>query len=221
MPGVTVTVKGTAGNVITDANGKYKVMATPDQTIVFSFVGLGTKEIKVGDHPTINTTLTAADNSMDDVIVVGYASQKKTHLTGAVSTLKMKEVEDLPVGNLGAALQGRILGLGVSGGTDRPGSRATLTVRNPISVSKDANGVGPLYVIDGVIQVTSQGYNDNTQFNNLDPSEVESISVLKDAAAAIYGSRAATGVVIVTTKRGKSGAPKLTYSGQYATVQKC
>ncbi|OQP38777.1 SusC/RagA family TonB-linked outer membrane protein [Niastella yeongjuensis] len=216
VAGVTVVVKGTAGNVITDKEGRYRVMATPEQSIVFSSIGFNTKEVKIGDHPTVEVSLTRSDAQLDDVIVVGYGSQKKAHLTAAVSTIKTKEIEDLPVGNLGASLAGRVLGLSVSGGTQRPGTRAVLTVRNPITATKDGGGIQPLYVIDGMIQVTGDGKNDDTQFNNLDPSEVESVTVLKDAAAAIYGSRAATGVIIVTTKRGKSGAPKFTYSGSYA-----
>lgn len=215
VPGVTVVVKGTAGNVVTDANGRYKVMATPEQTIVFTHISFGIQEAKVGTRESIDVTLLKADNQLDDVIVVGYGTQKKGHLTGAVETIKAKEIEDLPVGNLGAALAGRVLGLNVSGGTDRPGSRATITVRNPATFSKDGGTLDALYVIDGVIQVTGDGKNDATQFNNLDPSEVESVTVLKDAAAAIYGSRAANGVIIVTTKRGKAGAPRFSYSGSY------
>ncbi len=215
VSGVTVIVKGTAGNVITDANGRYKVMATPQQTIVFTHISFGIQEAKIGTRPSIDVTLIKADNQLDDVIVVGYGVQKKGHLTAAVESIKSKEIEDLPIGNLGAALAGRVLGLNVSGGTDRPGSRAILTIRNPATFSKDGGTLDPLYVIDGVIQVTGDGKNDRDQFNNLDPSEVESVTVLKDAAAAIYGSRAANGVIIVTTKRGKAGAPKFSYSGSY------
>jgi TonB-linked SusC/RagA family outer membrane protein len=217
LAGVTVSIKGTPVSVITDDKGEYKLRVTADQLLEFSSIGYGTREVKVGTQTEINSILDRIDTQLDDVVVVGYGVQKKAHLTGAVSTIKAKEIEDLPVGNLGAALSGRVLGLGVSGGTQRPGSRATLTVRNPVALSKDAGGTAALYVIDGIIQVTPDGKNDNTQFSNLDPSEVENVSVLKDGAAAIYGSRAANGVIIVTTKRGKAGAPKFSYSGSYGS----
>ncbi|WP_207514179.1 SusC/RagA family TonB-linked outer membrane protein [Longitalea luteola] len=216
LPGVSIRVMGSGQSTTTDAKGEFKLKdVTNDATVTVSFVGFTAQTFKVGDKPTLDVTLSKANVQLDDVIVVGYGVQKKAHLTGAVETMKAKEIEDLPVGNLGAALQGRILGLGVSGGTQRPGARANLTIRNPATFSKDGGTTDALYVIDGVIQVTPDGKNDNTQFANLDPSEVESISVLKDGAAAIYGSRAANGVIIVTTKRGKAGAPKFSYSGSY------
>ncbi|HYH55955.1 MAG TPA: TonB-dependent receptor plug domain-containing protein, partial [Anseongella sp.] len=143
-------------------------------------------------------------------------TQKRVHLTGAVDAISAEEIEDLPLGNLGAALTGRLLGLGVSGGTSRPGHAAQLTIRNPLSLAKDGGNNNPLFVIDGVLQINAEGNNDASFFNNLDPSEIESISVLKDASAAVYGSRSANGVVIVTTKRGRAGAPRISYSGSVA-----
>jgi TonB-linked SusC/RagA family outer membrane protein len=216
LPGVSIKVLGTGQSTVTDASGKFILRGvTADATISVSFVGFDAKTMKVGDKETLAISMMKTNLQMEDVIVVGYGVQKKAHLTGAVETVKMKEVEDLPVGNLGAALAGRILGLSVSGGTQRPGSRATITVRNPATFAKDGGTTDALYVIDGVVQVTSDGKNDATQFNNLDASEVENISVLKDGAAAIYGSRAANGVILITTKHGKAGAPKFSYSGSY------
>jgi TonB-linked SusC/RagA family outer membrane protein len=211
IPGVTISVKGTSGNVITDANGKYKLRAAPDQTLVFTYIGLATKEIKVGDHPTINTTLTRSDAQLDDVIVVGYGTQKKIHLTGSVATVDLKNVEDIQAGSLSALLRGQMPGVSVAGGYSRPGSPAKVTVRNPIFLAKDAPRTEVLYIIDDIMRSSAD-------FNLLDPSEIESVSVLKDAAAAIYGIQGANGVVIVKTKRGKTGGPKFNYSGSFGVT---
>ncbi len=217
IPGVTIRVKGASQGTVTDVDGNYTIQVPAANTVlVFTYVSQTPQEVPVNSRSVVNVTMKNGVTDLSETVVVGYGTMSKAHLTGAVASIKAKEVEDLPVGNLGAALSGRILGLGVSGGTARPGSQATLIIRNPISLSKDAGSPGPLYVIDGVIQVTGDGKNDAEQFNNLDPSEVESISVLKDASAAIYGSRAANGVVIVTTKRGRAGVPKISYSGSYA-----
>ena len=148
--------------------------------------------------------------SINEVVVVGYGTQKKISLTGAVATVDMKTIQDLPVGSLSAALVSQMPGVGVSGGTSRPGDNAQITVRNPIILSKDGGTLRPLYVIDNVVRTEED-------FNLLDVSEVEAISVLKDAAAAIYGARANQGVVVLTTKRGKAGAPKFSYSTSYGT----
>jgi TonB-linked SusC/RagA family outer membrane protein len=216
LEGASIKVKNTKESTLTDANGAYTIKApSSESVIVVSHVGYGFYEGRIGDG-TQNIQLENIAADLDEVIVVGYGTQKKSHLTGAVETIKAKEIEDLPISNLGAALSGRVLGLSVSGGTSRPGSQAQLTIRNPVSLAKDGGNNNPLYIIDGVIQVTSQGLNDATLFNSLDPSEVESISVLKDGAAAIYGSRGANGAIVVQTKRGKSGKPRISYSGSYA-----
>ncbi|KAA5540858.1 SusC/RagA family TonB-linked outer membrane protein [Adhaeribacter rhizoryzae] len=217
LPGVTILVKGTTVGTTTNAEGDFS-LATPTETgtLIVSFVGFITKEVPLGNTTNFNITLAPDARALEEVIVIGYgATTTRGATTGAVDNIKAAEIEDLPLGNLGAALAGRVLGLGVSGGTERPGSQAQLTVRNPVSFSTAANN-SPLYVIDDVIQVNSQGVPDPTLFNTLDPSEVENITILKDAAAAMYGSRAANGVIIVTTKRGKEGPPKISYSGSYA-----
>jgi TonB-linked SusC/RagA family outer membrane protein len=151
-------------------------------------------------------------------VVVGYGQQKKVHSTGAVAQVDMKAVEDLAVTSLGAAIVAQMPGVSISGGYNRPGEKPVITVRNPSSYSKDnvspdgtTNGTNPLYVIDGIVRTSDD-------FNNLDVSEVESVSVLKDAAAAVYGSRGANGVVIATTKRGKSGAPRFSYNSSYGVT---
>ena len=159
---------------------------------------------------------------LDEVVVVGYGVQKKAHLTGAISTVPMDEIQDLVGGDLASSLSGLVNGLSVSGGDARPGAPARLSIRGSGDVSAlGSTAQEPLFVIDGFIYPNDVKVGNTMQnlgseaFNNLDPSMIESISVLKDAAAAVYGARAANGVVLVTTKRGKMGAPQISYSGSF------
>ncbi|HMR85424.1 MAG TPA: SusC/RagA family TonB-linked outer membrane protein, partial [Niabella sp.] len=216
ISGVTITVKNAPQSAVTNQDGVFTLnVPTGGAVLEYSHIGYELGAITVsGDGPLL-IKMTKLSTSLDEVVVVGYGTQKKSHLTGSIESIKAAEVQDLPTGNLGAALAGRVLGLSVSGGISRPGVQPTLLLRNPESISKDGGTTTPLIVIDGVIQVTSQGLNDATMFNNLDPTEVETISFLKDGAAAIYGSRAANGAIIVTTKRGAIGKPRITYNGSY------
>jgi TonB-linked SusC/RagA family outer membrane protein len=218
IPGVNVSLKGIPSNVSTNADGVYTIQVKSDADIlVFSYIGFIRQMITVGARTKIDVTLTAEVNTLNDVVVVGYGTQKKSQITGAIVEIKATEIEDLPGTNIAAALSGRILGVGVSGGISRPGSTARVTIRNPNNIfSKDGGTTDPLYVIDGVIQLDGQGKPDPTQFGNLDASEIESLTFLKDAAAAIYGTRGGNGVVLITTKRGKIGKPRISYSGAYA-----
>nr|WP_315197565.1 SusC/RagA family TonB-linked outer membrane protein [uncultured Flavobacterium sp.] len=220
IPGVNVTEKSSKNTVTTDYNGKYEIKVKSDATLVFSFIGMRKSEIPLSGRTIVNAKLQEDSNQLESVVVVGYGNQKKSHLTGAVSTVKMSEIEDLPVGDLNTAIQGRVLGVGINYTSNRPGEKSTLTIRNAKVYGKDAGNTNPLYVIDGVLQTDSQGNNDTTLYDNLDASEVESISFLKDGAAAVYGARSAQGVVLITTKRGKVGEPKFTYSGTYGLNDK-
>ncbi|WP_035658635.1 SusC/RagA family TonB-linked outer membrane protein [Flavobacterium seoulense] len=213
--GLNVIEKGAKNGVLTDIDGAYKIQVSKGSILQFSFIGMKSVEKKVGDATTINVTMEEDNASLNEVVVVGYGTQKKSHLTGAIQTIKTSEIEDLPTNNLAVALAGRIVGIDVSGGTARPGKSAAINVRKSVSLSKDGGNTTPLYVIDGVLQVAGDGSNDSTLFDSLDASEVESLTFLKDAAAAIYGSRSANGVVIVTTKRGKKGTTKFSYAGLY------
>ncbi|QNL52250.1 SusC/RagA family TonB-linked outer membrane protein [Olivibacter sp. SDN3] len=216
LPGVSVTIKGTQTATTTDEKGVFRInLPTGNETLVFTYVGYVKREIAVGGERNLDIVLQEDNSSLDEVVVVGYGTQRKSHLTAAVETINMKDIEDLPVSNVAAGLAGRVLGLNVSGGTSRPGVPATLQLRNPSTLAKDGGTTQPLYVIDGIIQVDAQGQPDNSLFNSLTQAEIESISFLKDAAAAIYGSRAANGVVLITTKRGETGAPRVNYSGTY------
>lgn len=217
LVGATIKVKNDKASTVSDLNGNFSIVAPSSESIIsVTYIGYAVYEVKAGDG-NLSIQLSNVSGDLNEVVIVGYGTQKKVHLTGAVTSIRGSEVEDLPVSNLGAALTGRLLGVSVSGGTSRPGSQAQLTIRNPVSLAKDGGNNNPMYIIDDVIQVTAQGLNDATLFNSLDPSEVESISILKDGAAAVYGSRAANGAILVRTKRGIAGKPRISYSGSYAT----
>lgn len=206
LAGVTIRIKNSKTGTTTKADGTFTLNApTGKETLIISSIGYKTTEVTVADRKIINIVLDSETSSLEEVVFVGYGQQKKIHLTGAVAQIDMKAIEDLPVGSLSAALAAQQPGVGVSGGFARPGDPASITIRNPTLLSKDGGTIRPLYVIDNVIR-------SEDDFNTLDQSEVENISVLKDAAAAIYGARGAYGVIVVTTKRGKSGAPKISYS---------
>jgi TonB-linked SusC/RagA family outer membrane protein len=205
---VTVQVKGTATGIFTNSEGKYTLETIQVSGIlVFSFVGLQTAEVPYSGSGTYDVSMKSSTVDLDEVVVVGYGTQKMRNVTGAVATVKPEEISNLPVGNLGAALEGTVTGLSVSGGQARPGVGATLIIRQPYSLSKYGASQGPLYVIDDFIT-------DENAFNNLDADEIESISVLKDAAAAIYGARSSQGAILVKTKHGKEGAPSISFSSQ-------
>ncbi len=208
LPGVSVVIKGTTTGVITDVDGRY-LLNVPNQsgTLQFSFVGMGNEEVQFNGSGTYDVLLKSSSIDLEEVIAVGYGTQKMKNVTGSVATVNPKEITDLPVGNLGAALLGTVNGLSVSGGQARPGVGASLTIRNPVTLSKNGGTTSPIYVIDDFIT-------DEIAFNNLDPNEIESISELKDAASAIYGARSSQGAVLVKTKRGQEGKPKISISSQ-------
>lgn len=201
--GVNVSVKGTTIGTITDVDGKYSLEVPAKGTLVFSFIGYKTAEIPIGSQSVVDQTLNEDTQNIDEVVVVGYGVQKKASLTGAVATLKGEELKASPTTNLTNGMVGRMPGVIGFQRSDEPGGGGTtIRIRGTNSLgSKD-----PLIVIDGV-PGRSGG------LDRINPNEIESISVLKDAAAAIYGSRAANGVVLVTTKRGKEGKPTITYTG--------
>src|SRR5690625_559267 len=189
LPGVNILVKGTSIGTASDEKGNFvENVPTLTDTLVLSFVGYETREIPINGRTEISVGLQPQVFSEEEMVVVGYAEQKREHLTGAVQSINMDEVEDLPVGDLATAIKGKLPGVNISGESVCPGNKPVMSIRNPFTLSKDGGNNLPLYVIDGVLQIGSQGQNDNTLFNTLVPSEVESISVLKDAAAAVYGS---------------------------------
>ena len=206
--GASVVVEGTTNGTITDFDGKFALQVPSGKKVVISFVGYVPQTIAPKQGKDFRVVLKEDSKILDEVVIVGYGTQKAKNVTGAISTVNPKEIEDLPVGNLGAALQGMVTGLSVSGGQTRPGAAASLSIRQPMTLSKDGGDTNPIYVVDDFIV-------DATTFNNLDPSEVENISVLKDAAASVYGARGGQGAILVKTKRGKEGDPRISYSGQF------
>jgi len=202
LPGVTVLVKGTTQGTVTNADGEYTLRDIPeDATLVFSFVGMRTQEIPVGNQTSINVEMAVDAIGLEEVVAIGYGTQKKANLTGSVATVNTKDITVAPVGNVTNTLAGRLPGLFVKQESGAPGSDAArLSIR----------GFGSaLVIVDGV----------ERNFNNIDPNEIESISVLKDGAAAIYGSRAGNGVILVTTKKGNISKPIFTYNGSYNIEQ--
>lgn len=207
MPGVTVSEKGTTNGTTTDFDGNYQITAGTTSTLVYSFIGYAQGEEAVNGRTTINFTLKPETESLEEVIVVGYGTQKKSVVTGAISSVKAKDLENLPITRIEQALQGRASGLTIAANSGQPGSSSTIRVRGITSYGNNE----PLWVVDGVI-VDAGG------IGFLNQSDIESIEVLKDAASqAIYGTRAAAGVILVTTKKGKEGKITVTYNGYTGT----
>ena len=221
--GATVMVEGTDNGVITDMDGNFVISVPAKKSISVSFVGFQTQTLS--DFKNTRIVLLEDTQLMDEVVVVGYGSQKKAHLTGAVATVPMDDIQDLSSGGLATMLSGMVNGLSVSGGEARPGENARIYIRDTNSLTDvGVTAQEPLYVIDGYIYPNDMKVGNTAQnlgaeaFNNLDPASIESISVLKDAAAAVYGARAANGVILVTTKKGKEGAPQISYSGSFGVT---
>lgn len=222
LMGATVKVPDTQNITVTDLDGKFSIKIPPyAKSVEITYIGF--KPVTITDFSQTTIVLHEDSETLDEVVVVGYGTQKKAHLTGSIATVNMDDVQDLANGNLASSLSGMVNGLGVSGGDARPGERATMSIRSPGNLAA-LGGMNqePLFVIDGFIypndvRVGNEAHSNPgaEAFNNLDPSEIESISVLKDAAAAVYGSRAANGVILVTTKRGKIGEPTISYSGSF------
>ncbi len=219
IPGATVTVTDTKTGCITDADGKFSIAVPNGKSIHVSYIGF--EGVTVTDNKQTHIVLKEDAQQLEDVVVVGYGVQKKAHLTGAVATISQDQITDLSNGNIASSLSGLVNGVSVSGGESRPGENARIYVRNADALSEvGGTAQEPLFVIDGYvypndIKVGNSSENlGSVAFNNLDPSTIESITVLKDASAAVYGARAANGVILVTTKKGQQGAPKISYSGQ-------
>ncbi|MCB0439468.1 MAG: SusC/RagA family TonB-linked outer membrane protein, partial [Mangrovimonas sp.] len=203
IPGVSIILKNTNSGTSSDFDGNYSIDAPADGTLVFSSIGYKTVEEAVNNRTIINITLQTDIESLDEVVVVGYGTQKKSEVTGAISGVKASELKDLPVTRIEQSLQGRTSGVTIAANSGQPGSSSTIRVRGITTLNNNE----PLWVVDGVIvDAGGIGY--------LNQSDILSIEVLKDAAsAAIYGSRAATGVILVTTKKGSTGKLSVDYTG--------
>ncbi len=201
--GVSIVYKGENKGVTTDIDGNYEILAPIGSTLVYSYVGYDTAEKPVLKAGVINVTLTESSTALNDIVVVGYGVQKKSSVTGAISQVKAEDIENRTITNPQSALQGKTAGVQVVTASSAPGSSPTIRVRGYSSnVSSD-----PLYVVDGVRL---------SDISGIDPNDIASIEVLKDAAsAAIYGAEAGNGVILISTKRGSAGNGKITYDFQY------
>ncbi|NOW93585.1 TonB-dependent receptor [Mucilaginibacter sp. SG564] len=200
--GATVSVKGTGTGTQTDVNGRYKITATVGSVLVFRYVGYKEQQFTVQNAEPINIRLASLSQNLKEVVVVSYGTQNKREITGAVSSINTKEVKDMPVANIGQKLQGKLAGVQINQNSGTPGAEMSFRVRGAASINA---GNSPLIVIDGFPTVSG--------LQSLSPDEIESISVLKDASsAALYGSRAANGVVLVTTKQAKLDQKSLDFS---------
>jgi TonB-linked SusC/RagA family outer membrane protein len=209
LPGVNVAITGTTMGALTDAGGQYVLDVPPDsKTLTFSFVGMTTQVVDIGSQNRIDVTLLEATKELEEVVVSGYGTQRKIDLTGSVSVVSAKEFQKAPVTDALHAMQGRIAGVSIISNSGMPGEDKLIRIRG---VQSWGASTDPLYVIDGIIM---------ENMNSVSPDDIESISILKDAASsAIYGARAANGVVLITTKRGaKSDAPVIAFEA-YAGVQ--
>ncbi|MBD0293897.1 MAG: TonB-dependent receptor plug domain-containing protein, partial [Flavisolibacter sp.] len=227
LSGVTVQVKGSNVSTVSNANGTYQInVPSPDAELVFSSVGFVQQEAKVNSRGQINIFMAPQVASMENVVVIGYGTQKRRNVTAAVSNFNAENLEQRPLTRVDQALVGQMAGVQVRQTTGTPGRAFSIQVRGSGSITA---GNEPLYVIDGFPLATAApnaagNFSTGNPLDNINPNDIESIQVLKDAAAAaIYGSRAANGVVLITTKKGRSGKPKVSlnsYSGYNAASRK-
>ncbi len=216
--GVTVLVKGTTSGATTDLDGNYRIAVNDDDVLVFSYVGFGSQEVTVGTRSTIDISLSGT-TELDEVVVVGYGAQLKTELTGNIAKVSGEDIQNLPVANFEQTIQGRASGVFIESPNGKVGSGIKVRIRGASSITADSQ---PLFVVDGV-PITTANLADpvnleasTNPLTDINPNDIQSIEVLKDAsAAAIYGSRAANGVIIITTKSGRSG--KTQYNLNYQT----
>ena len=210
IPGASVSVRGTSKGTSTDGDGNYKITVGNSSVLVFSAVGTNSQEVAVGSKSQINVALSADTKALQEVVVVGYGTQKKSQMTGAISSVTSKQITEMPITNLGQAMQGRVAGVDVAQSGSKPGTVPKVLIRGRRSFNA---GNDPLYVVDGI--PLSSGYED------MNPNDVASMEILKDATAtAIYGARGANGVVLITTKRGsKDGKTVISYDTYMGVTQ--
>lgn len=209
LPGVSIVVEGTSHGTVSDVQGQYQISVVDEKTtLTFSFLGYTSQKIVVGDKTLIDITLQTDEKALEEVVVVGYGTQKKATLTGSVTSVSGKDLKHSPVLNISNALAGQLPGVIASNRSGEPGrDNSSILIRG----RSTTGNTSPLVVVDGI-----QGY---SGWELINPNDIESISVLKDASAAIYGARAANGVILITTKRGTVGKPTLSYSFNQGLTQ--
>ncbi|MEX2231941.1 MAG: TonB-dependent receptor [Cyclobacteriaceae bacterium] len=208
IPGVNILIKNTTSGAVTDVNGDYRISVEEQDILIFSSIGYASQEVAIQGRSVIDLALVVDVQSLQEIVVVGYGSQLKKEVTGAVQTVTSKELKDLPVSQIGQKLQGRLAGVQINQTTGKPGQGMSVRIRGQLSVS---GGSDPLYVVDG-FPITGN-------IGAINPDEIEDITILKDAAStSLYGSRAANGVVLITTKKGKTGQTNVSFN-TFAGIQ--
>ena len=210
--GATVKVKGSSNGVVTDLDGNYIIKANPGDVLSFSYLGMTTKEVKVGKQTVINVSMQDDNELLEEVVVVGYGKMKRSDLTGSVVSVNSKAIEKSVPTSVDQVLQGRAAGVQIQANTGTPGGSTTIRIRGTNSLNATSQ---PIFVIDGIIIDTATSDDGNSNpLSSINPSDIVSMDILKDASAtAIYGSRASNGVIMITTKRGNSSEASITYDG--------
>ena len=210
IPGVSIKIKGTGLGTVSSIDGSYNIAAEPGKVLVFNFLGYSPREITIKQAGAINVTLNSTSSNLNEVVVIGYAKAPRKDLTGSISSISGASLRQTQPTTFDQALQGKVAGVVVQQVSGQPGGGVSIQIRG---VSSITGSNAPLYVIDGiVIPPVGDPGNGSNPLNAINPSEIESVDVLKDASAtAIYGSQATNGVVVVTTKRGKAGPPQISY----------
>jgi TonB-linked SusC/RagA family outer membrane protein len=215
IPGASVTVKGTQVGTLTTAEGTYSLEAPGSGTLVFSFVGYLKEEIAISNRSSVNISLKTDTKALEEVVVVGYGTQRKVETTGSIASVKASDLVQTPVANIAQGLQARVAGVQINQNSGAPGGNISVRIRGTNSINGSSE---PLYVIDGIQISNGGGITDVSPLSTINPNDIESVEVLKDASAsAIYGARAANGVVLITTKRGKNGVTRVTFDSYYGT----
>lgn len=214
LPGATVLVVGTTSGTVTDLDGNYTITVPDGATLMFSYIGYDPMKMEVADQTIINVSLQVDSTSLEEVIVIGYGTAKRSDLTGSVGSVGAESLNERPAPSLNQALAGRISGVQVNTNSGRPGGRTTVRIRGFSSINSSNN---PLYVVDGVMLPMGNQDQASNAIDYINPNDIVSVEVLKDASStAIYGSRGANGVILVTTKKGKSGEGTVTYNTDFS-----
>ena len=216
LPGVNIAIKGTTTGTSTDGSGNYRLSVPKEKSIlVFSYVGYLNQEVAIANRTSINVSMVSDNQTLSEVVVVGYGNQERRDVTGAVATIKTQNLKDLPVTSIDQKMAGQVAGVQVNQVSGAPGSAPVIRIRGSGSLGA---GDDPLYVIDG-FPVTNFYSKFSNPLSTISPDDIESISILKDASStAIYGSRGSNGVILITTKKGKTGAANIEFSA-YTGIQ--
>jgi TonB-linked SusC/RagA family outer membrane protein len=223
LPGVSVVVQGTTRGTVTDSNGRYEIQVSSGEVLVFSFIGMLPQEVNVGDRQSIDVSMATDTKQLSEIVIVGYGTEQRKLLTESVGVVKSDAIRDLPVSTVDGILQGQTAGVQVMQNSGTPGGAMSVRIRGTSSISGSGQ---PLYIIDGIPVTTGDfaqlGYEGQgiNALSDLNPNEIESISVLKDAAAAaVYGARGSNGIVLITTKRGKTGKSVISVNAYYGVQE--